>query len=251
MAPVGAEFQVNAIHATVPARAGDRRRMAMETSSSSGPGEQRRLRMATSSASVSALPASRVAVEFQINSHTSEQQNRPAVAAAADGRFVVAWQSFVPGRRSDRRLRAPFLDRRHSSGGRVPGQHRTPLDEQAAPAVAADGRRRFRHRLGERQSGRLRTAASSPGASTPPASALGVEFQVNTYTHGRAVRSAAVARTPTAISSSHGTSYYQDGNYAGVFARRFDSAGSPQATEFQVNSFYRRLRGRASHRPRR
>ena len=43
-------------------------------------------------------------------------------------------------------------------------------------------------------------------------------------------------RPMMAGSSSPGSSYFQDGARIGVFARRFSTDGTPQATEFQVNT---------------
>ena len=41
----------------------------------------------------------------------------------------------------------------------------------------------------------------------------------------------------TAASSSHGTAATRTGRGTGVFARRFSTDGTPQATEFQVNAY--------------
>jgi hypothetical protein len=64
---------------------------------------------------------------------------------------------------------------------------------------------------------------------------LGSEFQVNTYT------TSAQTSPSVAASASGGfvvawQSLFQDGTYAGVFARLFSSAGAAVASEFQVNT---------------
>ena len=66
--------------------------------------------------------------------------------------------------------------------------------------------------------------------------ALAAEFQVNVYVTDDQV-------DPSVASEAGGdfivawTSSYQDGSDNGVFARRFTSAGSPIAVEFQVNTY--------------
>jgi hypothetical protein len=93
VAPVGFEFQVNSYtpefqHEPAIASDGDGDFVVVWTGENDGSnGGIFGQRFSSAGA--------RVAVEFQINSHTPEHQNRPAVAAAADGRFVVAWQSFL------------------------------------------------------------------------------------------------------------------------------------------------------------
>jgi len=66
---------------------------------------------------------------------------------------------------------------------------------------------------------------------------LGSEFQVNTYTSGS-------QRYPTVAMDADGdfvitwSSHLQDFSNDGVYAQRFNSAGIPQGSEFQVNSAY-------------
>jgi hypothetical protein len=65
---------------------------------------------------------------------------------------------------------------------------------------------------------------------------LGAEFQVNSYTTGR-------QNYPSVAWKASGgfvvvwQSDEQDGDEFGVFAQRYDDAGSPQGTEFQVNTY--------------
>jgi hypothetical protein len=62
------------------------------------------------------------------------------------------------------------------------------------------------------------------------------EFQVNTYTSG-VQRFAAVAFDDQGDFVIAWQSANQDGAYNGIFAQRFSSAGSPAASEFQVNTY--------------
>jgi hypothetical protein len=62
------------------------------------------------------------------------------------------------------------------------------------------------------------------------------EFQVNTYTTN-SQRFAAVAADPDGDFAVIWESNTQDGSGTGVFGRRYDSAGTAQGGEFQVNTF--------------
>lgn len=77
--------------------------------------------------------------------------------------------------------------------------------------------------------------AQAVGLEAREALRLGSEFQVNSYTAGfqlaQKIASDADGDFVMIWSSS-----LQDGSQAGVFAQRFDSAGSKQGVEFQVNS---------------
>jgi hypothetical protein len=127
-----------------------------------------------------AVTFSRQGGELAVNVHTSGTQDLPSVGIAADGRFVVVWH-----------------------GG----------DNQDGDQLGAFGRR---------------FAATG--------SAIGGEFVVNSYTPGSQTY-AVIAVESDGDFVIAWRSYLQDGSGAGVFARRFDSAGTPLATEMQVNSF--------------
>jgi len=66
--------------------------------------------------------------------------------------------------------------------------------------------------------------------------AQGGEFQVNTYTTG-AQDSPSVGMTAAGGFVVTWISAGQDGNGKGIFAQRFDAAGTPQGSEFQVNTY--------------
>jgi len=120
-----------------------------------------------------------VGPEFQVNTYTTGSQGRPSVAAAANGSFIVVWQS---------------LDQDGSNYGVF---------------------------------GRRYDASGTPLG--------GSEFRVNAYT-------TYVQFLPKVASDASGDvvvvweSIGQDGSASGVFGRRFNSAGLPVGTEFQVNS---------------
>jgi hypothetical protein len=69
------------------------------------------------------------------------------------------------------------------------------------------------------------------------AAALGPEFQVNTYTIG----GQAFGRVCCAVDGSFTVAWTDldglDGQFSGVFARRFNSTGSPLGDQYQVNTY--------------
>jgi hypothetical protein len=86
---------------------------------------------------------------------------------------------------------------------------------------------------------------ASPAALFAQLLPSGDEFQVNTYTVGRqslADVAAGAAGDFVVVWESYG----QDGDWPGVFGRRFDDAGAPLASEFQVNTFTELFQYRAA-----
>ncbi len=85
--------------------------------------------------------------------------------------------------------------------------------------------------IGQDGSGRGVFAQRFDGTGTPQ----GPEFQVNTYTFD-AQYGPDIAMGPAGNFVVVWTSYPQDGSFQGIFGQRFDSAGTPQGVEFQVNT---------------
>jgi hypothetical protein len=172
--------------------------------------------------------------EFQINSYTLDIQSAPAIATDAAGNFVVAWNSKL----QDGSGYGVFA-RRFSSAGAALGiefqaNTYTP-GNQWFPAIAADADGDFvitwvSYGQDGSVSGVFARHFSSAGA------ALATEFQVSTYTSSY--------QSEPAVGADAGgdfviawSSFGQDGAFGGIFARRFSSAGSALATEFQVNVY--------------
>ena len=172
--------------------------------------------------------------EFRINVNTTAAALRSAVAADANGDFIVFWQGYeqdgsgsgVFGRRFDA-SGAPkgpeFRANSHTTGN------------QARPALALD------------PSGSFVVVWESEGQDgsddgvfgqrfDASGTRQGPEFQVNTFTTG-AQRFSAVAAGAgggfVVVWQSEG----QDGDSYGVFGQRFDAAGDPEGPEFRVNAF--------------
>ncbi len=177
-----------------------------------------------------------VGTEFQVNSYTTGYQIGPAVAAGADGAFVVVWNSSG----QDGSTLGVF-GQRYNSAGQVVGTefqvNSYTVDYQGDPAVAADAGGAFVVAWSSSQDG------SSSGVSgqryDSAGQAVGTEFQVNSYTPGfqRFPAVAVGANGAFIVAWSSDSSSYQDGSSGGVFGQFYDSAGQAVGTEFQVNSY--------------
>ncbi|MCP3963041.1 MAG: hypothetical protein GY719_34820 [bacterium] len=160
--------------------------------------------------------------EFQVNT-AAVTADHAMVAAAADGRFVVVWESYghAFGRRFD------------SAGGPVGGEFQVNATTNGSePAVAMDADGDFVivwQSLGDGDySGVFGQRFDSAG------SPAGGELQVNTTTTGHQGGPAVAMDADgdfVVVWASLG-----DGDSFGVFGQRFDGAGSPAGGEFQVNT---------------
>jgi hypothetical protein len=176
----------------------------------------------------------RLAVEFQINSYTSGTQFAPAVGRDFDGDFVVVWASSG----QDGSGSGIFARRFNSAGAglgvefQINGQT---SDPQAQPSVAVNAAGDFVvawASYGQDGSGYgiIARRFNSAGA------AQGGDIQVNSYATGtQSVPAVGIDGDRDFVVAWR--SYGQDGSQNGVFARRFSSAGTALAVEFQVNTF--------------
>src|SRR5262245_32401240 len=184
-----------------------------------------------------AADGTRLGAEIQVNSYVTGDQQRPAVAVAADGRFVVAWESY--GQDGDDF--GVFAQRFAADGTRAGAEFRV-----GASTAGAD----YAPHLGALAGGGFvvtwtRDAVPSPDGSgsavllrryDASGTGLGSELVVNTYTTGYQnfsyVGANAGGAFVVAWSGTEG-----DGNSYGAFAQRFDSSGARAGTEFRVNSY--------------
>ncbi len=131
--------------------------------------------------------------EFQVNTYTSDRELRPAVAIDDDGSFVVAWSSGwyelgIPGSGPDGDKEGVYAQRFDSGGVPLGGEFQvntTTVERQRYPAVAFDPGGGF---LVVWQSGNYE-AVGEPGEIigqqfAADGTAVGGEFQVNTYSTG-------------------------------------------------------------------
>ena len=176
---------------------------------------------------------SKVGSEFQVNTYTTNDQGRPAVAADGPGSFLVVWESYG----QDGSDKGVFGQRFNSAGSTVGSEFRVnsyTTSDQDGPAVAVDGTGNFvvawtsAGQVSAYSFGVFGQRYSSAG------SPVGSEFQVNTDTLSNHRYPAVAADAPGNFIVAW-TSYDQDGR--GVFGQSFDSAGSKVGGELRVNTY--------------
>ena len=180
--------------------------------------------------------------ELQVNSFTVGVQAFPSVAADQNGDFVVSWsdqapnQFMDPGR--DGSESGVFAQLFASAGTRVGTEFQVnqfTMDTQGPSSAAMDLSGNFviawQSDNQDGSSGGIFARRFDSGGG-----ALGNEFRVNAFTPGN-------QQAPSAGREDGGTFIIawtdrsmRDGDYTGVFARRFDSAGTPLTPDFQVNT---------------
>jgi hypothetical protein len=188
-----------------------------------------------------------LAGEFQVNDYTADVQLRPVVATAADGDFVVVWDSVgSPG--TDSSL-SSIQGRRYSSDG-------TPLGSQFQVNTYTPGNQ-FLPSVAMEANGDFVVVWESYGPSTDydrtsiqaqryrsNGMPVGSQFQVNTYTPG-SQRDPSVALDRAGdfvvVWSGEGAE-----DYLGIHGRRFAANGTALGSELQINSDTTGFQGRAS-----
>lgn len=181
--------------------------------------------------------------EFQVNTTTTDFQVTPALAMAADGSFVVVWES----RGQDGSGTGLFVRRYDAAGGALGGEmqvntYTTGDQGQAAVTTLVDGG--FVVAWSSPGGGGIGEVVGEDGDGLGIQSrrfdaagmAVGGEVQVNTFTTGRQELPALVRRGDdglVVVWQSAGA----DGSLDGIRARRLDATGSPVGGEVQVNSY--------------
>lgn len=171
--------------------------------------------------------------EFQVNSYWLNNQRSPSVAMSPSGSFVVAWDSDYLNR-GDEDI---FVRRFDSTGAPMGAEFQVNTYTtlyQLNPSVAMDASGGFvvvwesNYDQDGSEYGVFARRFDSTGAPLSP------EIQVNEFTTGDQKR-------PQVVSDASGSfvvvweSFEQDGSEYGVLGRRFDGAGTPLGSEFQVN----------------
>ena len=191
------------------------------------------LTLAVASSSTVALAQAKRGGEFQINTTTGGFQRNAAIAVDPEGDFVVVWESYGQDGSGPGVVARRFGPRGTVQSPELPINSFT-LATQATPVIASDAAGAF-----------VVAWVSSPGqdgdgpgvfarrfdAYGAPQS---VEFMVNTFTID-SQQFPDMARRDSGEFVVIWSSYFQDGSANGIFARRFDPTGVPQAVEFQVN----------------
>jgi len=180
-----------------------------------------------------------VGAEFQVNTYTTGPQLFPAVAADADGDFVVIWESY-----SQDGSHQGVFGRRYTSAGATVGAefqvNTYTTGIQGSPAVVADADGDFVVVWDSAPySGPSGQDGSLDGVFgqryTSAGAAIGDEFQVNTFTTGNQLLDGVAADVDGDFVVVW--SYRGAGDIAGVFGQRYTSAGAAVGGEFQVNTY--------------
>ena len=175
-----------------------------------------------------------VGTEFQVNTETLLVKGSPSVAMDADGDFVVSWSS--SGQDGD--SSGVYAQRFSADGSAVGTEFQVntyTTTDQEYPSVAMDA------------DGDFVVSWASEGQDgdgfgvyaqrfSADGSAVGTEFQVNTYTTSDQENSS-VAMDADGDFVVSWESVNQDGSGEGVYAQRYNADGSPVGTEFQVNTY--------------
>jgi large repetitive protein len=170
--------------------------------------------------------------EFRVNTYTTSNQSRPAIAMNASGDFVVAWEGAGDGDSL-----GVFAQRYNAAGQAQGGQFRVntyTTDWQDNASVAMDAAGNFMVTWSSRTQDAGTTGVYAQRFSAS-GMALGSEFRVNTYTTGYQWNSSIAA-------DSNGNfviawvSEDQGGHPDGIFAQRYNAAGGAVGSEFRVNT---------------
>jgi hypothetical protein len=176
-----------------------------------------------------------IGIEFQVQSSTAFYSWQPKIASDGDGDFVVVWESSF----GDASFGSVFARRFNSSGSPLGIDFMvntfTP-QKQGNPVVAADADGDFV--IAWESFNQIVSSGYDVFAKrfNSAGAVLATEFKVNTYTaNNQAVPAVAADADGDFVAAWH--SLHQDGDDMGIFARRFNSSGIGQATEFMVNTY--------------
>ena len=178
---------------------------------------------------------------FLVNTATAGKQYEPAIASDSAGNFVVVWSHRISPGLPDAEIQAQRFDLEGNPLGSEFQVNTFTTGYQILADVARN------------DSGFVVVWSSIPFMSQPPqdgdqggvyaqmfdpdGAAVGGEFRVNgsTAADQRLASVGMNAAGQFVVAWTGGGD--QDGDNVGIFARRFDAAGSPQGGEFQVNTY--------------
>ena len=175
----------------------------------------------------------KVGSEIQVNTTTSKDQDKPAVAELSEGGFVITWES----KDQDGDGEGIFAQRFDSEGAKLGGEiqvNTTTSDDQKEPSVTAlSGGGFVLTRESKNQDG------DGKGVFTQvydkDGDTVGSETQVNTTIASDQDKPSIVALADGGFVVSW-ESKNQDGDGKGVFSQRFDSSGAKVGSETQANT---------------
>lgn len=172
--------------------------------------------------------------EVLVNTYRSSYHNAPSVGVNADGDFVVAWHSFQDGS-SD----GVYAQRYNTAGDRVGVEFQVnefTSTQQGYPSVMVGPSKAFvivwTSNGGQDGSGsgiymRRYNAAGDR---------VGGEDRVNTNVRGGQAYSSAAMDAGGAFVVAWTSYGGQDGSDAGVYAQQYSATGTPEGSEFRVNT---------------
>jgi hypothetical protein len=173
----------------------------------------------------------RLGGEFQVNSYTNGAEYRPAVAASADGGFVVAWDTVdQEGVGSGRGV---FARRFDSAGQPLAGDflvNTFTTGNQDQPSLAAERSGAFTVTWSTNSDDIAGQRYNADGTRR------GGEFPVNTF-HTDVQSFSSVKLDANANIVAAWESMGQDGSGRSIVARRFDCDGQPLGPDFVVNTY--------------
>jgi hypothetical protein len=165
--------------------------------------------------------------EFRVNTFTTGQQLAPAVAADADGDFVIAWQSAAQDGSAEGIFAQRFDRNGAPVGAEFPVNTFTP-GRQGGPVVARDADGDFVIAWSSQEAGGSQSdvhAQRFSAAGTP----VGTEFLVNVTTNSHQGASGVAM-------DADGDFVITWSTFGDLMARRYNAAGVAQTGEFAVNS---------------
>jgi len=178
--------------------------------------------------------ASPLGSEFRINNYTTSDQQYPSVTSLGSDKFVVTWMS--DGQDGDNwGIYGQLFDSSASPLGSEFRINTYTISYQEYPSVTSLGNDKFvvtwasNGQDGSNYGvyGQLFNSNASP---------LGSEFQINTYTTDNQFFSSV-----TSLGSDKFVvtwmSFWQDGNWGGVYGQLFDSNASSLGNEFRINTY--------------
>jgi hypothetical protein len=184
-----------------------------------------------------------VGEQFQVNSYTTNHQGSPAVALDSDGDFVVAWRSW--GSYGSDTDVGSIQGQRYNSVGTAQGSqfqvNSYTTGHQDGPAVALDSDGDFVVVWGSWGSYGSDTEGNSIQGQryNSVGTAQGSQFQINSYTTNN-------QNVPDVAMDSDGDfvvvwgssgSYGSDTDGSSIQGQRYNSVGTAQSSQFQVNTY--------------
>ena len=172
--------------------------------------------------------------EFQVNTFTTDNQDDAEVAFDANGNFIIVWETYELDGDG-----AGIYAQRYNADGTLNGSNfqvnTTTTDDQFDGRVAFDGNGNFVITWEDRSGQDGVDAGIFAQRYNADGTPNGSEFQVNTFTNSNQA-------TPEIAVDGNGNfviaweSYGQDGDGYGVYAQRYNADGTPNGSEFQVNT---------------